>query len=473
MAAEGIRRLHEALADPTDVAAFLDAQERLLWIGMGGGVEEAARAVLAHVPDHPRALGLLAAFHYEAGLRDGILPLAEAALRGNPDETLALVYRGVRRADAGDFEGALGDLRRAAAAAPERPEPAHFLGILLFGRCRFAEAATPLAKVPAHEASLEGRVPFVRLAFAYRDLFEGREPFAHPAGFEPVEVPIEKKPDLPCVPVRLNGKRAGWMVLDTGSHMVRLPRRHSSLAAVREDAAVETGGADSSSPVEIPGRLDSLEVGALRVRDVPVLVEAEEHEPPGEGVLGSIGTAFLSRFAPTIDFLGGRFRLAPAGSGGHIAVTTSGGDADIRMGAIPFLRVGNSIHVRIGIGEARVAEFLLDTGASGITLDRALLRDLFGVAEGDPRATPVTGRGVAGRPFRTFQFPLPVPLVFGRTPVHGLSVFAEDKTGGNLIDRTRLAGTLGLPLLAATSLSFDFERQEIQYALRGTPVGPK
>ncbi len=79
----------------------------------------------------------------------------------------------------------------------------------------------------------------------------------------------------------------------------------------------------------------------------------------------------------------------------------------------------------------------------------------------------------AGRPFQTFRFPLPVPLVFGTTPVHGLSVYAEDKTGANLIDRTRLVGTLGLPLLAATTLSIDFESQVIQYALRGTPVGPR
>ncbi|MCI0586111.1 MAG: hypothetical protein L0323_04630, partial [Planctomycetes bacterium] len=61
----------------------------------------------------------------------------------------------------------------------------------------------------------------------------------------------------------------------------------------------------------------------------------------------------------------------------------------------------------------------------------------------------------------------------GGTPVHGLSVFAEDKTGSNLIGRTRLAGTLGLPLLAATSLSIDFGSQRIQFALRGTPVGGK
>ncbi|MCI0587255.1 MAG: hypothetical protein L0323_10490, partial [Planctomycetes bacterium] len=184
MAGERLRRLHEARADPTDVAAFLDAQERLLWIGMGGGVGEAVQAVLSVVPDHPRALALSSAFRYEAGLRDEIPALAEAALRGNPEELLALVYRGVRRADLGEFEGALADLRGAAAAAPDRPEPAHLLGTLLFDRCRFAEAAVALAKVPAHEAGLDARVPFVRLAFAYRDLFEGREPFAHAAAFE-------------------------------------------------------------------------------------------------------------------------------------------------------------------------------------------------------------------------------------------------------------------------------------------------
>jgi aspartyl protease len=473
MAAEKIRRLHEAIADPTDVAAFLDAQERLLWIGMGGGVLDAAKAVLAVVPDHPRALGLLAAFHYEAGLRGEIPAIAEAALRGNPGEVLALVYRGVRRADLGEFEGALEDLRRAEGIAPGRPEAAHFLGTLLFDRCRFEEAALSLAKVPAHEAGLDARVPFVRLAFAYRDLLAGREPFAHGKAFEPVEVPMELKPDLPCVPVRLNGSREGWMVLDTGSDFVRLPRREASLAATREDAAVETGGADSSSPVGIPGRLDSIEIGGLRVRDVPVLVEAQEHEPPAPGVIGSIGTAFFSRFAPTFDFLSWRLRLAPGGSGTHLAPRIVGDGSSMHFDEISFLRIGNSIHVRIGIGAEREGEFLLDTGASAITLDRALLRDLFGAVDGDPRTKPATGRGIAGRPFATFLFPLPVPLVLGRTPVHGLSVFAEDKTGANLAGRTRLAGTLGLPLLAATSLSFDFERQRIQFMLKGTPVGPR
>ncbi|MCI0589383.1 MAG: tetratricopeptide repeat protein, partial [Planctomycetes bacterium] len=96
-----------------------------------------------------------AAVRFEQGLREEALPFAEAALRGNPGEPLALVYRAVVRAAEGNLEKALADLGRAEAAAPRRPEPAHFLGSLLFYRGRFAEAAERLERVPPHEPDAE------------------------------------------------------------------------------------------------------------------------------------------------------------------------------------------------------------------------------------------------------------------------------------------------------------------------------
>ncbi|MCI0589421.1 MAG: hypothetical protein L0323_21605, partial [Planctomycetes bacterium] len=133
------------------------------------------QALLAVVPDHPRALALLAAVRFEQGLREEVLPFAEAALRGNPGEPLALVYRAIVRAAEGNPE-ALADLRRAEAAAPQRPEPAHFLGSLLFYRGRFAEAAERLDRVPPHEPDAEGRVPLVRLVLASRRPRLGNSP---------------------------------------------------------------------------------------------------------------------------------------------------------------------------------------------------------------------------------------------------------------------------------------------------------
>ncbi|MCI0589154.1 MAG: aspartyl protease family protein, partial [Planctomycetes bacterium] len=468
-AAEEIRRLEEAVADRSDVAAFLDAEERLPWVGIGGSAEGEVQALLAVVPDHPRALALLAAVRFEQGLREEALPFAEAALRGTPGEPLALVYRAVVRAAEGNLEEALADLGRAEAAAPQRPEPAHFLGSLLFYRGRFAEAAERLERVPPHEPDAEGRVPFVRLVLAYRDLFEGRRPFAVPARFAPVEVGIESRPDLPAVAVVVNGRRRGWMQIDTGSETTRIPRREAALAEVREDAVVRTGAVDSTTPLHAPGRVDSIEIGGLLVRDVPALVEMEEHAPPAEGVLGALGTDFIARFDPTINLLSRRLLLAPAGSG----IGGYSGDIGVgaeQLGALRFTRVGNTLRVRASLGEGPPLEFVLDTGAAANTLDSAILRERFGVTEGDPRTTPVAAKGIAGRPFRTFSFPLPVPLVVDGTPLHGLAVLAEDRLGANLRGRTRTAGTLGLPLLSSMSLSIDFGKQEINYFLRGSPA---
>lgn len=52
--ASRIRRLWPQVRDPSDLGAFVDGQERLPWIGFGGGVENAASALLRIVPDHPQ-----------------------------------------------------------------------------------------------------------------------------------------------------------------------------------------------------------------------------------------------------------------------------------------------------------------------------------------------------------------------------------------------------------------------------------
>ena len=105
------------------------------------------------------------------------------------------------------------------------------------------------------------------------------------------------------VQVVLNGLRRARLMADTGAAWTSLTR--SSLEKLGVDVARPTGlrqvaVADSATSISLPVfRLDSIQVGPVKVSDLEVIML---RLPPQLRLDGLLGINFLERFRTTFDF---------------------------------------------------------------------------------------------------------------------------------------------------------------------------
>jgi tetratricopeptide (TPR) repeat protein len=160
-----------------DTATALNRGLRLHAEGRPAEAEAIYREVLAHEPDHPRALGMLALI-----LADGPDPAtAEAALRRHltlePRSASSLLALGRLRAAAGDDLEAADLLGRAAAQRPDLSPIHNDLGVALFELARHEDALAAfdraVAADPDHAPSHANRA---RTLVALKRLAEAEAP---------------------------------------------------------------------------------------------------------------------------------------------------------------------------------------------------------------------------------------------------------------------------------------------------------
>ncbi len=113
------------------------------------------------------------------------------------------------------------------------------------------------------------------------------------AEFRESRVPVREVHGVRTVPVTLNGKSAGWFVLDSGAALMTVSAAAAeSAGVVREPGAepVELVLADGSRRDGYPAVIGHVDVGGIGVGDVRAVLLPER---PGEGVDGLLGLSFL------------------------------------------------------------------------------------------------------------------------------------------------------------------------------------
>src|SRR4029453_6011849 len=118
--------------------------------------------------------------------------------------------------------------------------------------------------------------------------------------------------DKVIVKARVNGGRAQDFVLDTGSELTTISRQTASSAVVRPITYTLSAGVGEVGLRGLQlGRLDSFEIGTLKIDNVPVLIKA----PPLRG----LPKRETERFSPmalglsmTIDYGARKLSIAKA-----------------------------------------------------------------------------------------------------------------------------------------------------------------
>jgi hypothetical protein len=154
----------------------------------------------------------------------------------------------------------------------------------------------------------------------------GRQPYAI-EGPETVRLPFVTMDPLPILKARLNGGPELSFLLDTGGSELIVDATHAQTAGIPTFGRESGHFAGGKSAAIVQGAADSLDLGDIRVRNLPVqimdlrAIGVALGEPELAGV---VGTVLLYRLRATIDYPGGalvlRRKQSPADAPGAGAI---------------------------------------------------------------------------------------------------------------------------------------------------------
>jgi predicted aspartyl protease/thioredoxin-like negative regulator of GroEL len=430
--------------------------------------DHAARVIVAD-PLSARAHALLGATILASG--DFRLSVEEfrTALSLNEDEAMAVGGLAMVDFYENRTDSAIKGLRRAASLAPNEADYVFELGQAAARTERYKEAADAyerfLAIAPKTDADrrarIRGLIDFLRYLGQQHSLYDL-------AGGNRTVVPFESTEGLPILSVRVNGeKNPLHFVLDTGSGMSVVSESTAKRLGLRPIArggmARAVGGGGRFEIVY--GFLSSLEVGDVRVENVPVYIRHffDEKTP----VDGYLGLSVISKFITSIDYGQRTFTLArnrsSEASDPWNPVYRSDSQAPDATKAKPFgveipLRTTSSGFLS---GEVRIEgvdktwNFIIDTGASisVVSEELAIAEGMSGYEQRE--RTRVYGAAGIADNVKTLLLP---QVMLGTLSKEKINAAVLDLDPVNETAGFRQSGILGSNFLQYFRVSFDFQR---------------
>jgi predicted aspartyl protease len=264
-------------------------------------------------------------------------------------------------------------------------------------------------------------------------------------------VPFKLVQDKVIVKARINGGRWVDFVLDTGSEQTTISRQIGQAAGVVPITYTLSAGVGE---VGLRGlqlaRLDTFEVGTLKVADVPVLIK--------NPALKGIPRREMESFSPmalglsmTIDY---RTRMLT------IAEQLPEDDADIRLP----LRMHRLAMVRGLINAERAAYFVVDTGGEVISISKATADALAPVSLGRRIALKVYGTSGWDRDAFLMQG---LNLRFLDIEYSNFSVVVLNLRAPSVLLGFQLGGIVGHKFLSPYRVSMDLGRSELRMTRAG------
>jgi Aspartyl protease len=267
-----------------------------------------------------------------------------------------------------------------------------------------------------------------------------------------IVVPFVQTDPLPVVEMKLNGAGPFYFIIDTGGgELIVDPTFADSVSAERfgDESGVFAGDRRRRFA---HGRLGSIELGGVRIEDVPVqLLDTRGFSAAAGGrrVAGVIGTVLLYHFRSTLDYPGGRLMLEPRGGPPRNAAF------EVPM----WLASDHLILARGTVNASDTLVQLVDTGLAGaaFTCPRATLADA-GIALDDTTGVQGVGGGGAVRivPFQVKRLSLGGAVRVDQLGF--LGAFPESLAGRFPF---RIAGLVSHAFFRPWRLTLDFDSMRI------------
>ena len=401
-------RAKQGASDRQLVRALMGEIRAFLRVAEFSAVYYEAASLRALAPRDPVALALYGDAVWAAGLLQEAEPAYKDALALNPDEARA--RHGLARSLAAQsrLADAMTELQAALALMPTDSEFHHTLSSLYRRMNRFPEAADALEQyvrlVPNSEDS--GKVEWARAEMRLLRSFVDQVPFELEDDPNRLHtVPFRMVNDKVIMRGRVNGQSPIDFVLDTGAEHTVLSQRAARRLGVQPVTRTLSAGVGNVGLRGLQvGRLDSLQVGTLKVNNLPVLIKSPS--------LGGLPTREAESFSPlalglsmTIDY-----------RNNHVIIgrTLPEEPADVELP----LRMHRLAIVR-GVVNGEPNGFVVDTGGEVISIslatasglphnDRHIPLKVYGTSGWDPDAYLLPGVTLAFNTIEYFNWPVVV-----------------------------------------------------------------
>ena len=419
----------------------------LLRTGDFSGARAQAETLATHGVIDAGVLSLYGDTLWSAGLFDEAEHAFDRALQADAADPRAHHGRARALAARSRLADALVEALEAIKLDPRQGDFHHTLGVIYERQHRYGDAAAAFLNyvnlLPNKDRS--EKALWTRAEIKFLDSFRGRTPldFGSAAG-ETWIVPIRIVKEKVLVTLKVNGSGPVEFVLDTGAEQTVVSRDLARRRGIVPITYMQSAGVGDVGVRGLQvGRIDALEVGDLKVRNVPCLIK----NPP----LGELPSQEADSFSPLALGLSMRVDYARR----QLVMARSLPDAQYAT-ELP-LRLYRLATVR-GIVNGQPVTFVIDTGGEVISISQSTAGQVA-----DPngyRRIPLKVYGTSGWDKDAFLMPN-VDLEFSSIRFSKIPVVVLNLKAPSDLLGFELGGIVGHKFLSQYRLSIDLARSVV------------
>ncbi len=255
------------------------------------------------------------------------------------------------------------------------------------------------------------------------------------------------------IAISINGGKAETLLFDTGAGGITIPRKLAMRLGVKPIASSRLSGVgDGGWKTASMGIAESLQIGPLHYKDVPVTISDKQSTGTSAGLMGS---SLFNEFVATLDgprrIL--RLDLRRAMDGEGDAVVPSGEEEFTKVRAFHHLLLVDTV-----AGGKTNGWFLIDSGASSNMISLALARAArVYTAPGNVQLTGVSGR--VDRPVVARG----LDLLFAGFHWANREAMAFEFQNLNKSVGTEISGLIGFPTLEQIVTTIDYPNGLVRF----------
>jgi tetratricopeptide (TPR) repeat protein/predicted aspartyl protease len=448
------KRAGETTDGSLAVAARIGFVRTALRIGRFQDAQREAMSLRTMAPRNSEALSAYADARWSAGMFDeaetswrDALSMAPGSSRGRHGLARAL-------ASQSKLEQALDEAQAALKSSPRDAELHHTVGSIFERMRRYEQAAAAYTNyinlLPNKDRS--DKAAWSRAQVRFLKSFGEREPIAmDPAAADRLHtVDFRVVEDKVLVKARVNGGRWQDFILDTGSEQTTISRQTASSTGVKPITYTLSAGVGEVGLRGLQlGRMDSFEIGTLRLENVPVMIKA----PPLRGIPKKETESFSPLalgFSMTIDYATRKLTI------GH-QLPDESTDFNLSM------RHHRLAMVRGLINETHPTYFVVDTGGEVISISTSTAEALNAQPT---RKIALKVYGTSGWDRDAFLLP-GVSLKFNDIAYPNFAVVVLNLRAPSILLGFEVGGIVGHKFLSPYRVSMDLERSQLRMS-KGT-----
>ena len=448
-ALDAFRKAVDADSKSLSMQARMGVVKSALRLGEFLEAQKEAQVLKQQDPKSAEVLSLHADALWSAGLFDEAHEEFKDALALVPN--LSRGHHGLARALASQnkLDEALNEAQVALKLAPRDEEAHHTVGAIFERMRRYEQAAAAYGNyvnlLPNKDRS--DKASWSRSQIRFLRSFGEREPIAMDAeaaeGLHTVDFRIVD--DKVIVKAKVNGGRPQDFVLDTGSELTTISRQTASSGAVRPITYTLSAGVGEVGLRGLQlGRLDTFEVGTMKLSNVPALIKAP--------ALRGIPKRETESFSPlglglsmTIDYATHKLTM-----GRKLPQESAQFTLPMRHHRLSM--------VRGLINQTRPTYFVVDTGGEVISISTATAEELD---HDMPRKIALRVYGTSGWDRDAILMP-GVNLKFQNILFNNFAVVVLNLQAPSVLLGFQVGGIVGHRFLSPYRVSLDLDRSELR-----------